>query len=270
MNPIVPYLRREVMPWFEKPWGPEAVQRYLSHGFTEVFIQFTKPLVYRDLEFVHELPGLCVVRVEGRVKDDTAVFGDSRLHRVELLTRCKRPIPPLAESALTRVGIDDRAGKEELAAAANLADLEVWLWGGEDFGFLRGMASLARLRVEAKHQLVSLAGFEGCASLSEVDLFDLRVDGLGSLRGLSQLRRLSIMGSSRMRQPTVLDLNDLGGLGHLESLELITAGSVRSLRPLTRLPRLRYVRLGGTQVLDGDLSPLDHLHPDATISRPDS
>lgn len=76
-------------------------------------------------------------------------------------------------------------------------------------------------------------------------------------------------GSHRIKDERVLDLSALEGLTELEELRLTFGGRLQSLTPLRALPRLCDVRLRGTTVADGDLSPLDELRPTASVVRPD-
>jgi hypothetical protein len=59
-----------------------------------------------------------------------------------------------------------------------------------------------------------------------------------------------------MTEATALDLATLRGMNELQDLRITNGGAVKSARPLLEFPNLKWLRLGRTQILDGDLAPL--------------
>jgi hypothetical protein len=243
----------------------------MEGGCDGVFYQFRSPVRHADVAFLSELPGLRYVEVDGQVSDDTAMFGVSGLEEIILINRCRLPIPEIAAVGMKRLCVfGNRPGLERVSALGNLRDLIIYGWKGEGLRFLAGCKSLKKIRIEAAKQLFSLEGLEGCRQLEEIWLWDGRVGSLAPLCGLRKLKRLWLFGYHRMKQSATLDLSDIADLVQLEELRITFAGAgaLKSLEPLTRMPRLREVRLRGTFVLDGDLSPLSRLRPGTIVVGP--
>jgi hypothetical protein len=117
-------------------------------------------------------------------------------------------------------------------------------------------------------QVAALDGIAGCRNLTELEVREARIESLAPLSGLTALRSVRVL-PGPTKGEACLDLADLIRLQGLEELHLVYAGAVRSLRPLLDLPALRDVRLGGTEILDGDLSVLSSLSTRANVVRPD-
>ncbi|MEU4392803.1 hypothetical protein [Kribbella sp. NPDC023855] len=68
-----------------------------------------------------------------------------------------------------------------------------------------------------------------------------------------------------------LDLADLADLPELRKVRITFGGAIATLAPLTGPMgrRLRDFRIRGTEVGDGDLSPLQLMHPAADVLGPD-
>jgi hypothetical protein len=247
----------------------ELRERYVAEGSDGVYLRAERGTGLDSVEFLADFPNLKYVEISGTVKDDTASFLLPALEELILLTRCQVPIPALTGSAVLRVGVDDRPGKEALADISGLRELSVWSWDGPDLVFLGRQPQLSRLTVEGMRSVYSLQGLELCEALVEVELKEMGVQSLAPLRGLRKLRRLWLLGSPRTHgSPRVLDLADLAGSNDLEELRLTYGGSVGSVRPLAALNNLRDVRLRGTTVLDADLAPLTDLADRAVVVGP--
>lgn len=253
------------------PWDlPQLQQRFAEGGFNGLNIRFIHPAAFKSLDFLLGMEGLQYLEVNGRIRNDLAAFELPELRELTLATRSPRPIPGFASSSLTRLGIDDRDGKDHIATLERLQELAIWLWKGPDLTFLDDVElPLRKLRLEGKKQLAALDGIAGCRNLAEVEVREARIESLEPLSGLTDLRSLRILSGYRAKGETCLDLSDLTSLKGLEVLNVCDAGAIRSLRPLRDLPALRDVRLGGTEILDGDLSPFSSLSAHATVVGPD-
>ncbi|MFI0411134.1 hypothetical protein [Actinomadura sp. 3N508] len=191
------------------------------------------------------------------------------LRELALLTRSPRAIPGFAAKRLLGLGIHDRPGKEYIAELQKLRELQIGLWKGVDLSFLGASAPPLRvLRLEGKKQLAALDGIEGCQDLTELQVRHAQVESFAPLQSLASLRTLRILPGYQPKMRTRLDLSALTGMKNLEVLAIVYTGEVVSLQPLRALPALHDVRLGGVDVLDGDLSPLDDLPTDATVVGP--
>jgi hypothetical protein len=241
---------------------------YTAGSYSGLVLQVERGAKLKDVEFLNRLPNLRYLEISGSVRDDSRAFQLPELQELVLLTRSKAPVPNLVRSNLRRVGIDSQRDLRELSRLDDLTDLSLWLWAGSDFTFLGRKPKLRKLRVEGAKQIASLAGLDGCPNLEEVELVDLRVRSLAPLADAQALKRLWILGRPEMPEWTTLDLADLSQLHELVELRVTNAGAVRSVQPLAGFRNLRDFRIGGTDIADGDLSPLKDLSTRATVVGP--
>ncbi|MET9310734.1 hypothetical protein ABZX12_02805 [Kribbella sp. NPDC003505] len=243
---------------------------YVAGGHDGVNLRVARNTRLPDLEFLRDLPGLRYVEVTGPVADDTAALLIPGIREVFLLTRCKKALPDLSGSTVSKIGLDSRPGLEQVAAIG-LDEFHVWGWRGTDFTFLGDQPGLRRLKVEATRQLVSLQGLQHCLRLEYVELLALRATGLAPLAQASRLQHLWIIGDRRITGQVTLDLADLADLAELRQIRITFGGTIATLAPLTGPigRRLRDFRIRGTKVGDGDLSPLQSTHPAADVVGPD-
>jgi hypothetical protein len=250
------------------PWGPAAEEQYVSEGYEGVFWRLPRSSKNVTVDALLNLPRLRFVEIQGPVVDDTPLFTVPTVEELILLTRNRQPVPDIAStSRLGRLGIDDRPRLDGLRAAPALRELLVWGWRGTDFGFVS--PDLTNLTMEGTRRVVSLSGLDQCHHLSRIRLTGTRVESLRPLAGLGHLRSIEIIGHYRITEHVQLDLADLRLLSNLEVLTVTYGGTIRSLAPLTEMPNLREVRLRGTTIADGDLTPLDALSEHATVVGPD-
>jgi hypothetical protein len=237
-------------------WFDDVAAAYAKGGYDGVYLKIGRGVRLRGLAELQALPNLRYLEVLGSVKDDTAAFGLPALQELVLTTRCKVAVPDTPASGLEDVGIDDRPGKENLARLPGLRSLAVWLLRDPDLGFLRRAHRLERLHIEGTGQRLSLEGIEMCTPLEDVEILEVLVDGLRPLSGLSDLRRLWLIGMpDAAGDPALLDLEDLTALHQLEELRITYSGAVRSVQPLTKMPALRDIRLRGTRIADSNEAP---------------
>jgi hypothetical protein len=243
---------------------------YAAGRHDGVYLRVARSARLRDLEFLRDLPGLRYVEVLGPVVDDTAALLIPGVREVCLLTQCKKALPDLSGSTVSKLGLDSRPGLEQVAAVG-LDEFSVWGWRGTDFRFLGDQPSLRRLKLEATRQLVSLQGLQHCPRLEYVELLALRATGLAPLARASKLQHLWIIGDRRITGEATLDLADLADLPELTEIRIGFGGAIETLAPLTGPMgrRLRDFRIRGTKVGDGDLSPLQSMNPAADVLGPD-
>lgn len=125
---------------------------------------------------------------------------------------------------------------------------------------------------------VDLTPLSHLRSLYALSLVDRpRVQSLGGLSALPQLRTLEIQGSSQLRDITdmasstpveleslsfqwcknLIELNSIAHATSLTELNLADSGAFESLTPLISLTRLKRLFLhGSTKIMDGNLEPL--------------
>jgi hypothetical protein len=239
----------------------ESVAReFNTGGYDHLWINIRGSGSLPDLAFLDQVEGLRKLYVQGRVRDDTYAFRIAGLQELRLLTRCRKPLPDVDLNGFTWLAIDNRPGIGLVHDLPELERLTIFNWPGPSFEFLGEMPKLRYLGIEGRTRismagLISLKGLERCPKLWLMDLTRCRVDSLEPLRGLP-LAEIVIVGDHRCMDSVVLDLDPLSGMTNLQTLRLTYAGAVTSLRPLLSLRELTWLALGGTQVVDDDLTPL--------------
>jgi hypothetical protein len=239
-------------------------ERYLAGAFNGLSLRFMSPPPFENLDFLAEYTDLAYleITVEGRLNYDLPAFGLPALKELVLLTKSARRIPGFASPDIIRLGFDDRPGRELVAGLRKLRELLVWRWRGTDLRFLGSPPPPLRvLRIDGMRQPLTLDGIEECGGLAELEIGGSRVQSLRPLRGLTNLRKITIIPAHRATGDACLDLADLTGLVKLEQLVLGYVGKVRSLRPMLDMPALREFRCVTDDIADRDLSPLSKLPP---------
>jgi catechol 2,3-dioxygenase-like lactoylglutathione lyase family enzyme len=250
-----------------RPWSESDRDKYIADGYDGVSIRVSDSS--RDVEnidFVRELPGLRFLKVEGNIADDSAAFDASDLEHLELSTRARGPLQLQRTPRLRQLVVGAREGIESVAELGALTRLEMWSWAGGSLAFLGDKPELAFVRLESAGQAVDPTGVERAPKLGELWITDGVVTGLRPLRGLTELRRIQIVGVADHPGGGRLDLGELTEAKSLEWLALTFQRSVRSVAPLLDLPSLRGVRLRGTPIEDRDLEPLVRLPAGVAIS----
>jgi hypothetical protein len=250
-------------------WAAKVSARYRDGGYNGLFLTVQKDTKVGSLEDLLELPSLEYLNVTGRVKDDTAAFEVASLKELTLLTRCNVPVPlSLSSNSMGRLGIDDRPGKETVAALPSLRTLFISSWRTPDLSDLSAARGLTTLRLEGYEQTIRLDGIEGCTALEELHVDVMQVESLAPLTALSRLRKLWIITNPTKPSDVILDLNAVADLPQLQEVRLTFGGGIRTLDPVRRMTELRDLRLRGTTIVDDDLSPLTELGPDVAVVGP--
>jgi hypothetical protein len=251
----------------DRPWTEADLAGYRANGCNGIWLRFERDVGRQmSLEFVSDLPDLECVDVDGPLRDDTPAFGVPTLKTLLLHTACSLPLDLTTSIGLVELGVDHRSNMESIRGLAALARLEVWAWRGSNLEFLGDKRQLVSLRLEGARRSAptgSLAGIGGCSALEELTVFDAGLDGLEALRGLTEVTRIQITVAPGAGAPW--DLSALESMIKLAYLTLTFCGPLQSLRPLVHLPALRDLRLRGTIIVDGDLSPLLELPPEVVV-----
>ncbi|MGW5195179.1 hypothetical protein ACWEOO_38410 [Kribbella sp. NPDC004138] len=229
---------------------------YVAGGHDGVYLRVARSARLRDLEFLRDLPGLRYIEVLGPVVDDSAALLIPGVVEVCLLTRCKKALPELSGSTVSKLGLD-RVPRLGLA------------WDGLCVPRRPTAPSTTRgggnppARVSRGSAALSTAGVRRTARRTG--------DSLTPLAEAHRLQHLWIIGNSRITGEATLDLADLAELPELTGLRICFGGAIATLAPLTGSigRHLRDFRIRGTRVGDGDLSPLEVLHPAARVVGPD-
>jgi hypothetical protein len=251
----------------DRPWAETDLAGYKASNCNGIWLRFEREVGLRmNLEFVRDLDGLECVDIEGPLQDDTPAFDVPTLTTLLLHTACRAPLDLTKPAGLVELGVDHRSNMESMRGLVALARLEVWGWRGGDLEFLGDKPQLVSLRLEGASRSAptgSLVGIEGCAALEEFTVLDAGLDGLEPLRGLHEVTRIRVTKAPAV--DAAWDLSALESMTKLAYLTLTFCGPLRSLRPLAHLPALRDLRLRGTTIVDGDLSPLLKLPPNVVI-----
>lgn len=243
------------------PWDLATLrENFVRGGFNGLNLRFSSPPPLKDLDFLTDYEGLEYLEVTGNISNDLAAFRLPNLRELLLLTKSSRKIPGFTSPNLVRLGFDDRPGRDLVSNLSSLQELMVWRWRGTDIRFLGSPPPpIKKLRIDGMRQLISLHGIEECLRLTDLEVRESRVEGLGPMSSLVNLERIRIFPAYRAKGDTCLDLAELLPLKKLKQLNLIYVGAIRSLWPLLQMPSLRDLRLGDVEISDGDLSPLYEL-----------
>lgn len=244
---------RELQVSDEQP-GPAAVERYHRESCDALGVMLFKPgSSLPDVNIVRELPGLKSVRLNGDIRDCTAVFDVPDLLRLDIL-HCRPPRHVLFDRLPRLEALDfawGPAGGETIASLTALEWLYLAEWDGEHLPL--GKAPLRRLRLECRRNSVlhwpDLAPVADV--LEEIDIDSAKIHAEGAGVRLAALRTLTL---ERCQLP---GLDFLAGAAELRQLTLEGCGAIPSLTPLAELPHLEILVVGGsTHVVDGDLEAL--------------
>lgn len=216
-----------------------------------------------DLRFLEKLKGLRSLQLlDFRVKDISPIVRLVDLENLKLVgyfssqidfsrfSRLKScvlewwpNIRGLFECKGLRVLSVNRFSKNDMAPFAQLENLEsLTLLNApiDDIRAVSALKKLRKLRLGNLRRLKSLQGIESLNLLEELDIDTCKaISSLHEVEGLSQLRKLYIN----------------------------NGGNIASLKPLEKIPHLETVGFyEGTNIVDGDLSPLLKLHDLRRIS----
>ncbi|HRA07658.1 MAG TPA: hypothetical protein PKV13_13770 [Propionicimonas sp.] len=255
--PYVPPRRYPPMFSVRREWTDSLSQAFERAGRTALELHDV-----RDITFLRDPPqGLKFLRVTSRYgADDTPAFSVESLEMLDIYTRCKREISFPAESRLSDLTVQDRAGLETTGTLSKLESLTVHDYQRGDLGWMPNMG-LTELTVVSKARsaegIRDLSGLRRTPMLSQLILSSLTpatpLDGLDSL---SKLRYVSLEFQCSW-EGGALDLAPLAPLP-LERIDLTCVPLVTSWVPLTSNPTLRRVVLMGGRPKALDNSPLDH------------
>lgn len=135
---------------------------------------------------------------------------------------------------------------------AKLEYMEISLYGKPDLRDFHGVGKLKALELRSP-KLSSLGGIEEFRSLDRLSIYDAR--SLKEVRGLETLRNLTELDFTRCRNLPALE--ELGHLSKVERLHLGDCGKIQSILPLLKLENLKELFLFETNVLDGELAPIE-------------
>lgn len=198
-------------------------------------------LPLRDLRAVGEMTTLRSLAVSGKHKMSLSGIESMRLDALNLRLRRLESLAPMTGLSLRRL---------ELHETRKLGDLES----------VGGMTSLESLDLEQTAAPASLSFLRELSALQRFYLEEVtptdETVSLRSLLDLRNLRELELLGGKH----SLRNLRDIEVLGEMDSLEKIRLHNgpkeIDSIGWVRGLPRLRTFWLNGTEIRDGDVSPL--------------
>lgn len=237
-------------------WDDSIALYMKKNGIRELFLNSARGWRGRTMDFLEDLTEL-----EGLWIIDSTVDDISPIH-------CLKNLKALSVTTLSRTHIDFSCFPQlELCVLdwepgyASVFDC-VWLRGlfvdnfkGKDssaFSTLKNLSSLSILN----GPLPDIRGLAELTDLKHLALCNLRkLSSLDGLENLTNLTHLEVHGCRRIG-----NINAIGNLRGIIMLQLDETGDIESLAPLRGLDQLRHLFfIGGTNVLDGDLSVIENL-----------
>jgi len=248
---------------FDGPWSEVAETKYQEGGFNGLSLSGTSDTL-PDLEFLHRLAGLRVLRVQARVRNDASAFLLTSLEELSLVTGSKVPMPGAVQPALRNLVMAYRPGIEVASRWPGLESFRVGMWRDADLQMLSGARKLARFYAEGRRQAGSLEGIEGCISVEQIIIVDYSITSTAPLSALNILSELRMMAAPPAPAHENINLADLPN-SRLRKLWISNASRLDHVEALVEMPLLRDLRLIGCRLEDADRSVLDMLSARAKV-----
>ncbi|MEK7019263.1 leucine-rich repeat domain-containing protein [Bacillus sp. FSL R9-9410] len=177
---------------------------------------------------------------------------------VNFLSEC----PTVKERSLDSNYLKDISGLYHIKNLKALSLTDSTVLDGKNEIDLRAFSNLEQLEelVLTQCKISSLTGIGKLKSLRKLELNYLRtLNDLGDLEGLNySLQKLEIEACK-----SIENLYRIGNLKALEFFILWNCGDISSIGFVKELYQLKHLAFGGTNILDGDLSPcigIDYIH----------
>ncbi|MFC9689121.1 hypothetical protein ACFTSF_11315 [Kribbella sp. NPDC056951] len=251
----------KILQWdgaFDGQWSDGAVEKYRREGFDGVSLTAGAGEKLRDLGFLQDLPGLRYLDVLAKVKDDLDAFRIGTLEALTLATGSRGKVPQVIQEQLRALCLTDRPGIAVRDKWPILERLRLGAWRGSDLELLRGAEHLSSVHLEGRRQEGTLAGIDGCVSLTEFTSINYSVEDSAPLRNLAELRTVKLMSAPPGPPHRRILLSDLAG-GKLEKIWISNADELVDVGVLHSLPQLREVRLIHCRLREADQRALDSL-----------
>ena len=240
------------------PWSEATLEALVSSGARELELNYAKGWTGSDIAFIRELPQLEALNVTHlTLKDIRPVNALHSLRYLKISTYCKTELDFASWPSLEECALDAwRPRAKSIIEHRGIKKLFINKWNqGKDLTDFSRMAQLESLQLYSPSRLESLAGVE---SLTRLTRFELALAGrLSSLEGVENLIELRHFRLSTCRK--VNDISPVASLRRLKELFVLNCGDVETIRPIAGLVDLEKFLFETTNVLDGDLSPLQFL-----------
>ncbi len=239
--------------WVDSSRIEACLQRYRGGGIETVGVNPQRGYSLRDLSFVREYPDIRDLLVVHPVGGDFDLAPILELESLESLTISGPIALPVSRFARLRVLRGNWHPDLSLSGCHGLEvlDLSGYRPARKDLSELPSMPALRELVVTSSN-LVTTRGIEQLGQLVRLELGYLpqlrRLDGL---EALSALKALTLV---HCRKCDVVE--KVSQLGGLEVLSVISSGELAGVSFVAGMPHLEEFRFVGTNIRDGDLTPL--------------
>lgn len=260
----------KILQWdgaFDGAWSGDAAAKYRREGFDGLSLTAGAREKLRDLGFLQDLPGLRYLDVLAKVTDDLDAFRIGTLEELTLATGSRRKVPEVIQERLRALCLTDRPGIAVRDKWPILERFRLGAWRGSDLELLRGAEYLSSVHLEGRRQEGTLAGIDGCVSLTEFTSINYAVEDSAPLRHLGGLRTVKLMAAPPGPPHRRILFSDLAG-DKLEKIWISNADELIDVGVLRSLPRLREVRLIHCRIGKADLRTLDSLAANVQVIEP--
>lgn len=227
-----------------------------SRGVTELELNMAKGWRGATIAFVSQMPRLRSLIIHDFAIDNVeSIHSLTELRQLEIHTYCGTPIRFECFPYLRVCGLEWRKGAESVFDCSQLESLFLnRLTHSSSRSFVR-LINLQRLTL-LNAPIEEVEGFSPLSHLTFLRMANLRK--LMSLDGISNLIGLEILEIQKC--PRIHSLEPMAGLTNLTKLVLTDLGSIENIAVVRGMHNLEILVFPGTtNVLDGDLSPLENL-----------
>jgi len=209
-----------------------------------------------DLEFLREHPSVRMVLVSDGTGID--LKGLAYLANLEHLTldHYDAPVPLNSFAKLKIFAGEWSSGLDLGRGCSHLQLLTLHKYKAKDLSEFPYIPSLSSLEL-IQPAIASLDGIERYVHIKKIDLFRcLQLTSIGAITGLKNgdLEYIALRQCKKIK-----DIETLGELSHVKNITLETCGLIKSLGFLLGCQELEGVGFFETDILDGDLTPLQQL-----------
>lgn len=244
-------------------WHDELIDYMLSHKIVEINVNYARGFVGSNLDFLQSLPfleGLDLLVYS--IPDISVIHALHRLRSLRMACRDKTPLDFAQFPVLEECSLDWRSKSLSIFECATLKKLSLRQYTAKDTELFRNLIELEELSLNGG-PLNDLTGLRWQHKLRKLGLY--RLPSLSSLQGIEELDKLEILNIDTCRK--LISISEVENLSKLQRLQLTNCGDVDSLHPLEGLSQLEELYFyESTNILDGDISPLNNLPKLGTLS----
>lgn len=238
------------------PWRAELAAYVNEYGIKALYFNSSLGWKGEDFSFLAELPDIEELNIlTSTASGLTALESLKRLEDLSLTCATKDKVDFTQLSALTSCYLYWWTGAQSIVYCVGLEEAYFDKIKLKDFNALGELKALKKLTL-ANTPMTSLAFLSELRALRELALLNCKkIDSFEPIASCQGLSRLTISGS---KQLATIDF--LASQSGLEILDLSDNGDLDDIQVLRHLTDLKaFSFAGSTNVIDGDLSPLEQL-----------